>query len=269
MSRLTTALPKFSFDVSKKSWITLGLVLWFYFVISQIPAVWLGYALTRSGDLALSGVTGTIWSGSASLASIKIRQVDHSLGQLTWKVKGWSFLTLKPCAKITTQMDNQQFEGNVCLAGLKAIELRDTAISLPANQLQQLLPLAIDGQLSINTDKLLLKKDQAPVGHAKVSWMGARIYNGANWMTLGGIGADLTGDAKAGISGHLFDVNSPLHLDLVTTGILTSAINIKGGVSMPEPYFREINAAAWMSMFATPQPNDAQGNVVYTLDLNF
>jgi general secretion pathway protein N len=261
------ALPKL--NVSKKFWITLGVVFWLYFVVSNLPAVWGAYLLTRSGDIAMNGVSGTLWTGRASLASVKIKGMDHSLGQLTWKLNILSLFTLKPCALISAHMDNQEFDGVVCMKGKTGIAIKDATLSFPAALVQPLLPLAIDGQFAMTIERLEIIDTQLLGLRGKGTWMGSKIYNGSNWMSLGGIGADLVDDGKKGLSAHIFDVGSPLHLDLVGNLPFPTGAIVKGSFSLPEPYFREINAGAWLSMFATPQPNDPQGNLVYAIDLSF
>lgn len=261
------SLPKL--NASKKFWISLGVIVWLYVVVSNLPAVWGAYFLTRGGDIAMNGVTGTLWSGRASLASIKVRGVDHSLGQLSWKLDMLSFLTLKPCAQLTTHMDNQEFDGRVCAAGKNAISVKDATISFPAALVQPLLPLAIGGQFALSIDHLQVGDLQLLGLRGKATWTDGKIYNGSNWMNLGVLGADLADDGKKGMNAHIFDVNSPLKLDMSGSLPYPTGAIIKGTLAMPEPYFREINAGAWVSMFATPQPADAQGNLVYAVDLNF
>ena len=88
-------------------------------------------------------------------------------------------------------------------------------------------------------------------------------------MSLGSLGAELVDDGKKGLNAHIFDVNSPLHIDLAGSLPFPTGAAIKGNFSLSEAYFREINAGAWLSMFASPMPNDPQGNLVYAIDLNF
>lgn len=261
------SLPKL--NASKKFWIGLGLIVWLYFVLSNLPAVWGAYVLTRGGDVAMSGVSGTLWSGRASLASIKVRDVDYSLGQVTWKLSFLSFFTLKPCALITTHMDNQDFDGTVCVRGKNAIAIKDASLNFPAALVQPLLPLPISGQFSLNVEHLQIGNLELLGLRGKTTWTNARIYNGSNWMELGTIGADLSDDGKKGMNAHIVDVNSPLRMDLLGHLPYPTGAIVKGTFAMPEAYFREINANAWVSMFATPQSNDAQGNLVYAVDLNF
>src|SRR5690554_7476675 len=72
---------------SIKPWVVLGVVLWLGFAIYQTPAVWGAWLMTRATDqLALSGITGSLWNGSASLASVRIEQENYSLGELRWQL---------------------------------------------------------------------------------------------------------------------------------------------------------------------------------------
>ncbi|MET0356583.1 MAG: type II secretion system protein N [Cellvibrio sp.] len=263
----SVALPKL--NANKNFWISLGVIVWVYFVVSNFPAIWGAYALTRGGDLAMSGVTGSIWSGRASLASVKIKGVDHSLGQLTWKLNVLSLFTLKPCAQVTTQMDNQDFDGYVCYRGKNGIELKDASANFPAVLAQPLLPLAIDGQFTLNLTHLKIEDGKLQTIRGKTSWSNAKIFNGSNWMALGGIGADLVDDGKNGLSAHIVDGGGPIRLDLVTNLPYPTGGSVKGGFSLPESLYNEMNAAAWLSMFAVQQANDQQGNLAFVVDLNF
>lgn len=268
MSRQAIALPAFSFGLSKKSWIILGVVLWLFFVISHIPAVWGAWLLTRSGDVAMSGVTGTIWSGRASLTSVKFKQVNYSLGQVTWKLKPLSLLILKPCAHITSALENQQFEGDVCSGFGNRFSMSDVTANFPAMMLQPLLPLGIEGQLSLQLEDLDMANNQLSDLKAKVTWEDAKIYNGSNWMELGKFGADLSDDDKKGLRAHIVDVSSPVRLDVNASLLSPSGGSIKGNLTISEGFQHQTNSQAWLSMFAVPQPSDGQGNINYTVDLN-
>jgi len=262
----SVAIPKL--NANKNFWISLGVIVWVYIVVSNLPAIWAAYALTRGGDVAMSGVTGTAWNGRASLASIKIKGVDRPVGQLTWKLSPLSLLTLKLCAQVTTQMDNQDFDGYVCYRGKNNISLKKTNANFPAVVAQPFLPLAIDGHMSLNLENLNIENGQIKTIHGKTMWVNARIYNGANWMSFGNLAAELVDDGKNGLSAHITDAGSPVHLDLVANLPYPTGGSIKGGLSLPEPYFRELNAEAWLSLFATRQADDGQGNLVFAVDVN-
>ncbi len=267
MSVPSLNLPSLNWGRSKAFWISLGLVAWLYFVISHIPAAWGAWLLTRGGDLAITGPTGTLWNGRASLASIKIKGVDHSLGQVSWTLDVLPLFMLKACGQVNAQMDNQQFEGYVCGGRNGAVSVKGGTATFPATLLQQLLPLAIEGEFSLQLDTLEMKGNQLGDLRGKLSWQAAKIYNGSNWMTLGAFGADLVDDDKNGLSAHIFDVMSAAHVDLVLALTAPSGGFLRGGMKVPESFVKEANAGAWLAMFAQAQPVDAEGNISYALDV--
>lgn len=266
-----SALPLSSFNrifgVTKKFWIILGVVLWLYFVISHIPAVWGAYLMTRGGDVGMNGVSGTLWSGRASLVSVKVKGADYSLGQLSWKLNGWSLLLLKPCADIETKMDNQNVVGNICVGFKGAMDIANASVSFPARLVQPQLPLPIDGKFTLRIESLKIRNNQLDKLQGKVSWGEAKVHNGTNWMDMGGFGADLSDDGKFGIAAHVFDVNSPMHMDLNVAVLAPTGTFIKGKLSMSEAFALQSNASAWLSMFATPTTPDEQGNQQYAVDM--
>ena len=267
MSVKSLVPPGFRWVPGKAFWISLGLVAWLYFVISHIPAAWGAWLLTRSGDLALTGPTGTLWNGRASLASVKIKGVDHSLGQVSWKLDVLPLFLLKACGQVTAQMDNQQFDGYVCGGRKGALSVKNASATFPAALLQQALPLAIEGEFSLQVDTLELQGSQLGDLRGKLSWQAAKIYNGSNWMTLGAFGAELVDDDKNGLSAHIFEVVSPAHVDLVLALTAPTGGFIRGGLKVPESFIKEANASAWLGMFAQAQPVDGEGNITYAVDV--
>jgi general secretion pathway protein N len=165
-------------------------------------------------------------------------------------------------------MDGQQFDGDVCIAGLNSFFVKNVTAIFPATLLKPMLPLAIDGQVSLAIQQASIANAKLASVQARAGWMGARVHNGTNWMSLGGLSADVTDDGKGGLTAHVVDVGSPFHVDLVASLLVPAGGNVKGNLVMTEAYATEINAGAWLSMFATESPRDAQGNLVYALDVN-
>ncbi|HWV14127.1 MAG TPA: type II secretion system protein N [Cellvibrio sp.] len=268
-----SALPLSSFvwifSVTKKFWIILGVVFWLYFVISHIPAVWGAYLMTRDGNLGMTGVSGTLWSGRASLASVKVKGADYSLGQMTWELSPFSLLLLKPCAKIETQMDSQQMNGRVCVGLNGSMDVSKATISLPTRLMQMQLPLPVDGKFNLYLDSLAMKNNQVSNLQGKLGWSEAKVFNGVGWMDIGGFGADLADDGNAGVSVHVFDVNSPVHVDITALFLSPTGVSLKGKLSMSEAFAQQANATALLSMLATPTAPDEQGNLQYIVDMTF
>ena len=166
-------------------------------------------------------------------------------------------------------MDNQEFDGYVCVKGKNGLTVNDASMTFPAALVQPMLPLAVSGQFALTIEQLDISDSRLQKMRGKATWADGKIHNGSNWMSLGGLGAELADDGKNGLNAHIVDISGPLHMDLNGSLPYPTGARVTGNLAMPELYFREINAAAWLSMFAVQQANDAQGNIVYAVDLNF
>lgn len=267
MAKATGILQRLG--MSKGAWILLALVLWLVFAVSKTPAIWGAYAMTRSGQLALSGVSGTLWHGSASLASFKADQVDYSLGQLYWTLDPWSLLTLNPCADIRAELERQQIEGRVCADLSGGLTLHQADISAPAALLQPSLPLPIDGQLSVHIDQMQIQGNYLKLLRGSLSWTGARIHNGKNWMGLGSYAAELSDDTQGGIGAKVFHLDGPTEVDMQVQLAAGGGGSAKGSFSMTRAFSAEVQADAWISMFGQAEETDGEGKTRYRVELEF
>lgn len=253
--------------MTKTRWVLLGVLLWLVFAISNIPAIWGAYAMTRGGQLALSGVSGTLWHGQASLASFKVDRVDYSLGQLYWTLSPWSLLSLRPCADIVTELDRQQVQGEVCADLGGGLELRDTDISAPAALLQPTLPLPIDGQLSVHIEQMQVQGEYLQLLLGNLSWTGARIHNGRVWMNLGSFAAELNDDRQGGIAAKVFHLDGPTEVEMQVGLKAGGGGSVVGNFSMSRAFSAEVQADAWISMFAQAEETDSDGKTRYRVEL--
>lgn len=255
--------------MSRKGWVLLGLILWLVFVISKIPAIWGAYAMTQGGQLALSGVNGTLWSGQASLASFKVDGRDYSLGQLSWELNPWTLLTLKPCADIVTELERQTIEGQVCAGIGGALELYNTSISAPASLLQASLPMQVDGGLSVHIEEMEVNGNYLQALKGNLSWSGARVHNGKNWMTLGSYAAELQDNGAGGIQAKTFHLDGPTEVALDVNLVAGGGGSARGTLSMTDAFRTEVQADAWISMFAQQEETDSEGKTRYRVELEF
>jgi general secretion pathway protein N len=252
----------------KKLWISLGVGLFLIFVISQIPAVWGAYILSRSTGLALSGVTGTVWNGRASLASLPTPEREYSMGQLSWKLKPFSLLTLSPCAQVTTNLPGQQFAGEVCTSASGVMKLRNADISIPVALIQAKLPVLIQGQLSSHINEMELRGDVLLKLNGKLSWNGARVNTGANWLDIGSYAAEFTDNGNNGIRAKFFHLSGPVDVDLQVELLAPSGGSVSGELAAPRAFFESASAIDMLSMFAQEEAVDAEGKTHYRVDLS-
>lgn len=263
MSRLPVILK-----THKKLWIPLGVALFLLFVISNTPAIWGAYLLTRGTGVALSGVTGTLWNGRASLASVRTSEQEYSLGQLSWSLSPLSLLTLSPCANVTTTLPMQQFRGEICSGASGVMKVRNADVSLPVALLQAKIPVPIQGQFSSHIDELELRGNVLLKLKGNLTWNSARVNTGVNWLDIGSYAAELNDNGSNGISAKFFQLSGPVDVNLQIELAAPSGGTVKGELAAPQSFFDAANARDLLAMFAQQDRVDEQGKTHYRVDMN-
>lgn len=263
MSRLPLLLK-----TRKKLWIPLGIALFLVFVLANIPAIWGAYLLTRGTGLALSGVTGTLWNGSASLASVRTAQQEYSLGQLRWHLEPLSLLGLAPCAQVKTELPQQQFDGQICAASGGVITIRSADLSVPAALLQARLPVPIQGQLSAHIDELQLRGNVLLKLKGNLAWNSARVNTGATWLDIGSYAAELADNGNNGVKAQFFQLAGPVDVNLQVELAAPSGGRVAGELAAPKAFFEAANALDMLAMFAQEDRVDEAGKTHYRVDIN-
>lgn len=263
MSRLPVLLK-----INKKLWILLGAGLFLVFMISNTPAIWGAYLLTRGTGVALSGVTGSLWNGRASLASVRTTAQEYSLGQLSWSLSPLSLLTLSPCAEVTTKLPMQEFDGEICSGSGGAVKVRNADISLPVALLQAKIPVPIQGQFSSHIDELELRGDVLQKLKGKLTWNDARVNTGSNWLDIGSYAAELSDNGSNGVSAKFFQLSGPVDVNLQIELAAPSGGKVTGELAAPQSFFDAANARDLLSMFAQQDRVDEAGKTHYRVDIN-
>lgn len=263
MSRIPVLLK-----THKKLWIPLGVALFLVFVISSIPALWGAYLLTRGTGVALSGVTGSLWNGRASLASVRTAEQEYSLGQLSWRLSPLSLLTLSPCAQVTTKLPMQEFEGKICSGSGGALNVRNADVSVPVALLQGRLPVPIQGQLFGHIEELELSGNVLRKLKGKLTWNEARVNTGSNWLDIGNFAAEMNDNGKNGISAKLFQLSGPVDVNLQIELAAPSGGKVTGELAAPKSFFESANAIDMLSMFSQEDRVDEEGKTHYRVDMS-
>lgn len=250
----------------KKLWISLGVVLFLVFVLSNIPAIWGAWVLTRGTGLAMSGVTGSVWNGKASLASLQMNGQEHSLGQLSWKLNPLSLITR--CAQVATKLPAQEFTGEVCAGANGEVEVHNADISVPSSILQSKIPVPIQGQFSSHIDSLQLRGNVLGKLKGNFTWSGARVNTGTNWLDIGSYAAELVDNGNNGVSAKLFQLSGPLDVNLQIELAAPAGGRVTGEFAGPQTFFESANAQDVLAMFAQLEKVDAENKHHYRVDLN-
>jgi hypothetical protein len=124
----------------------------------QAPAALLyGWFAPATAQLKLFGISGTIWSGSASGASLGSQRLASDL---RWSLHPLRLLRLQASFDISSQGEGLTSQGRVTLSpgGLRFDELRASGPLKPVLALVGQAYLPVDGQLGLNLQVLRLRQ---------------------------------------------------------------------------------------------------------------
>jgi general secretion pathway protein N len=207
-------------------WWLLGAAAYAVFLGATLPAQ---FMVDRVGKhlpgLRLSGVTGSIFSGSAA----DVRYQGMGLGAAEWHFDWLAPFTLSLGYRIALHTDQQYLNTRIDV-GYKRIHLRGIDGRLPLGALEHWLPLpphSVDGFLTLHLAGLDLKEGQMVSAEGEVDLDDATLRWPAA-ATLGSFRAELSPAAGGGIQAAVEDVASPLklHADLSLTS--QGAYHLKG-----------------------------------------
>ncbi|WP_157960416.1 type II secretion system protein N [Marinimicrobium alkaliphilum] len=249
-------------------WSLLGLVFFLWFVLTQIPAHWGAWAMTRSGNVALSGVNGTLWNGRASLATVRVDGEEFSLGELRWRIEGGSLLVLSPCARVQTQLDRQRLSARVCASLNGNLVIHDADISAPATVIEHLVPDELDGQLSGRFERVELDQTGLRYIRGNGSWRNVRVNDGQNWYDIGSFAADFSDDGEGNLVANIFDLEGVLGLEVKAQVYAIGGVHLDGIMSLDPGFAEEIQAREWIDVVAEYQGRDDNNRLQYRLDLS-
>ncbi|HEY6722102.1 MAG TPA: type II secretion system protein N [Burkholderiales bacterium] len=174
----------------------LGVGAYLVFLVANLPAAWLGFALERSsgGMLALGEAGGTVWSGRGVLA-LRSGGAYGRIAEIEWHCNPLWILTGRMNVALSGRAPGTQLRANASLV-LGSVRLKDVEFSAPAAFLETAMAVVAfarpDGQLSIKADSIEAGKESVR-GTASVEWTDAG---------LSGLSAGRLGDYKLQITGN-------------------------------------------------------------------
>ena len=181
---------------SALKWICLCLVVYFVFLIVNLPAVQVLPRTELYSSISTSGVSGTIWNGHAKRLQVNglaVNNVDWSLsffplllGQINLDIKAGNI----------RDVEQISVNGNVQLSfSGKEIQAENLLAYIPTDLVISLLPLPIpvqaDGRFKVQLDKVDYEAGcQEFTG--KGQWLNANFTGSTGVIDLGNFNADLS-----------------------------------------------------------------------------
>lgn len=194
------------------SWIALGAGAYLAFLLATFPAS-AAYRWFAPPELRMSGVAGTVWSGSASLASMN----GLPLRDLRWNLSAWPLLLGRAHAVFETRLEDGFVRGE-SVATVSYIALRNLQVSTRLQTLAALLPVQdTRGAVSLDVTSLVIE-DGWPVelvGLARAAQIEvAPLFPTQNGglILLGSYEVEFAPTDSGRISGRVRDSGGPLEV---------------------------------------------------------
>jgi len=214
-------------------WWLLGAVAYILFLGLALPAQFLSDRVSRHvPGLRLTGVTGSIFSGSAA----DVQYQGSSLGSLEWRFDWLAPFTFTLGYRIEAHTDQQYLDARVD-AGFKRLFLKGVDGKLPVAALAHWLPLppdSADGSLTLHLAELTLKGGQLESAEGEVDLDDATLKWPAA-ATLGSFRSVLTPAPGGGIQAELEDVASPFKLHASLNYSSEGAYHLTGTLAAKDP----------------------------------
>jgi hypothetical protein len=125
-------------------------------LVSQIPARAVSHALPN--DVTLTGVSGTIWSGRAARAWVKIDQQPLMLGRVQWRLQPWRILWGAPLS-LSSVWGQQALRAQLGFRPGGSIVLQDAAFTVDTKLFKAFFPLYLGGALSGEFEQIVIDED--------------------------------------------------------------------------------------------------------------
>lgn len=212
-------------------WVLLGLVAYLIFLIAKLPASLVVGMVNLPQNIAVGGVQGSIWNGSATTVVANNIAVEN----VKWEI---SFLRLfTGRIALDLKAGNARIGGKVSFTGPVSISLfdqtdiqaSDFTLYLPANMVIAQVPLPVpvnaNGRFKVQIEELDYPGQCAEL-IGKGQWLNAGLDGLAQPLMLGNFDADLS----CVENDTLVAIKEPNSFGLTANAIITSSfgISVKG-----------------------------------------
>ncbi len=156
----------------------LGIAAYLGFLLANVPAAWVGFALERSsrGALALGDPAGTLWKGSGLLA-LRSGGAFRGIADLEWSCNPLSVLTGRLSVALSGVAPETRLRASLSL-GAGSVRFQKVEAEAPAALLEPALSAAAfakpDGRLRMLADSVEIGA-AGVVGAATVEWVEAGL----------------------------------------------------------------------------------------------
>jgi general secretion pathway protein N len=185
-----------------------GIAAFLLFLIAMVPAEQLARRLPA--DLAVEGVAGTIWSGTARALAVQ----GHPVGALEWSCRPWRLVFLEWSCRAVVHPSGGEVTGELTGDFEGSIVGRELRGRVPIAAFEGIAtPRGWTGNLDLDLDELRLQSGR-PKSAAGTLYLRDLRAPGTRGQRLGDFEL-VVGEGSVGgdaLSGRLRDLGGPLHV---------------------------------------------------------
>jgi general secretion pathway protein N len=158
--------------------VILGLGAYLVFLLANLPASWLGFALERSsrGALSLGEPAGTVWKGSGLLA-LRSGGAFRGIADIEWRTNPLSVFDGRLSVVLSGAAPGAGLRASVSL-GAGSVRFQNVEANAPAALLEPLVPAAAfakpEGRLRVLADSFEIGGGGV-IGAASFEWLEAGV----------------------------------------------------------------------------------------------
>ena len=185
----------------------LGAGAYLAFAVALFPAD-VAHRWFAPGDIRMSGVQGTVWSGRAALGSAG----PLGFHDVNWQLRPWSILIARPGGRIEASLGDGFLQADIRARGSE-ITLTDVRAGLSLSALASALPIAgFRGQVSLQLAELVLRDGwpSSASGRLGLGQITVPSLLGGGPIALGNYNVTLSG--TGGLQGSFEDQGGPLQV---------------------------------------------------------
>jgi len=213
-------------------------------------------------SVIMQGFDGTLWRGSASRALVHVGAGYLHVGSVNWTLAPTSLLTFRPRLELSSQWGRQRLDGELVLRGGADISVHDLSANLSAELIRHYLPVALEGDLSLQFATLRLRDGMPYHTDGRLVWQQAAWLSPAGARPLGAYAVELQQAEDAVLNGQIITLSGPVE----ATGSLQLSgkdYRVEVLVGSDEPLDGQLRQA--LSLIAVPEGDgyrvDLQGQL--------
>lgn len=230
--------------LSKAQTLFFGIVFYLLFLVANLPAQQVVTRLPLPNNIAISGVSGTIWNGNAASVyadGIRIFNVDWSLsllpllvGNVSADIKGGS----------QRQADQVAINGYFTVSS-SHLAAQDAQIFIPTDMVMAKLaiplPVNASGRFKVKIDEARYS-NQCETLEATGEWLNSGVMGTTGNIPLGNFSANIT--CQENVIKVAVDGSNKLGLDAVASLTPQGDIAVQGKFKVAQDLPKEVHNAA-------------------------